>query len=314
MDHSTHTHAAAAAIDPVCGMTVDPAKSPHRHSHEQQTYHFCSAGCRGKFAADPDKYLHGARAEPAADAKNTVYTCPMHPEVRQVGPGSCPICGMALEPEAGGADDGGELADMMRRLWISTLLALPVVALDIGGHFGLWHLPGNISASCRVGAGNAGGAVGRLAVLRARRPVARHAQPQYVHADRHGHRRRLWLQHRGGACARAFSRARSTTSTAASRSISRPRPSSPCWCCSARCWSCARGLRPRARSARCSRSRPRPRGASRTTAAMRTWRSTTSPSATGCGFAPAKRFRSTATWSRADPRSTNRWSPAKRCR
>jgi Cu+-exporting ATPase len=146
VDHSTHTHAAAAAIDPVCGMTVDPAKSPHRHSHEQQTYHFCSAGCRGKFAADPDKYLHGTKAEPAADARNTVYTCPMHPEVRQVGPGSCPICGMALEPEAGGADDGGELADMTRRLWISTLLALPVVALDMGGHFGLWHLPGNISA------------------------------------------------------------------------------------------------------------------------------------------------------------------------
>ena len=127
-------------------MTVDPAKSPHRHSHAQKTYHFCSAGCRGKFAADPDKYLHGATAEPAADAKNTVYTCPMHPEVRQVGPGSCPICGMALEPEAGGADDGGELADMTRRLWISTLLALPVVALDMGGHFGLWHWPGNISA------------------------------------------------------------------------------------------------------------------------------------------------------------------------
>ena len=146
VDHSTHTHAAAATIDPVCGMTVDPAKSPHRHSHAQQTYHFCSAGCRGKFAADPDKYLHGTKAEPAADAKNTVYTCPMHPEVRQVGPGSCPICGMALEPEAGGADDGGELADMTRRLWISTLLALPVVALDMGGHFGLWHLPGNISA------------------------------------------------------------------------------------------------------------------------------------------------------------------------
>ena len=70
----------------------------------------------------------------------------MHPEIRQIGPGSCPICGMALEPEAGGADDGGELADMTRRLWISTLLALPVVALDMGGHFGLWHLPGHISA------------------------------------------------------------------------------------------------------------------------------------------------------------------------
>jgi Cu+-exporting ATPase len=147
VDHSTHNHAAATVIDPVCGMTVDPAKSPHRHSHAQKTYHFCSAGCRGKFAADPDKYLHGTKAQAAdASAAGTIFTCPMHPEVRQVGPGACPICGMALEPEAGGADDGGELADMTRRLWISTLLALPVVALDMGGHFGLWHLPGNISA------------------------------------------------------------------------------------------------------------------------------------------------------------------------
>jgi Cu+-exporting ATPase len=146
VNHSTHSHAAATAIDPVCGMTADPAKSPHRLSHAQKTYHFCSAGCRGKFAADPDKYLHGAAPDPAADTKNTIYTCPMHPEIRQVGPGACPICGMALEPEAGGADDGGELADMTRRLWISTLLALPVVALDMGGHFGLWHLPGHVSA------------------------------------------------------------------------------------------------------------------------------------------------------------------------
>ncbi len=147
MDHSTHSHAAAAAVDPVCGMTVDPAKSPYRLSHAQKTYHFCSAGCRGKFAADPDKYLRGAASGPAqAEPEGTIYTCPMHPEVRQVGPGSCPICGMALEPQAGGADDGGELADMTRRLWISTLLALPIVALDMGGHFGLLHLPGHISA------------------------------------------------------------------------------------------------------------------------------------------------------------------------
>ena len=147
MDHSTHNHAAATTIDPVCGMTVDPAKSPHRLSHAQKTYHFCSAGCRGKFAASPEKYLHGAAPGPAeALPEGTIYTCPMHPEIRQIGPGSCPICGMALEPEAGGTDDGGELADMTRRLWIATLLALPVVALDMGGHFGLLHLPGHISA------------------------------------------------------------------------------------------------------------------------------------------------------------------------
>ena len=148
MDHSTHSHAAGAAIDPVCGMTVDPDKSPHRHEYLHQTYHFCSAGCRAKFATDPGKYLDDAAAAPlphdvSADA---IYTCPMHPEVRQVGPGSCPICGMALEPELGGGDGGGELAEMARRFWISLALALPVVALDMGGHFGFVHLPYGVSS------------------------------------------------------------------------------------------------------------------------------------------------------------------------
>ncbi len=147
MDHSTHSHAGATAIDPVCGMKVDPEKSPHRHDYRHKTYHFCGAGCRGKFAADPVKYLDkgkAAAASPSAPA-DAIYTCPMHPEVRQVGPGSCPICGMALEPELGGEADGGELADMTRRFWISLVLALPVVALDMGGHFGLLHLPHGIS-------------------------------------------------------------------------------------------------------------------------------------------------------------------------
>jgi P-type Cu+ transporter len=146
MDHSTHSHAGATAIDPVCGMKVDPAKSPHRHDYRHKTYHFCGAGCRGKFAADPVKYLDKghAAASPSAPA-DAIYTCPMHPEVRQVGPGSCPICGMALEPELGGEADGGELADMTRRFWIALALALPVVALDMGGHFGLLHLPHGIS-------------------------------------------------------------------------------------------------------------------------------------------------------------------------
>jgi P-type Cu+ transporter len=146
VDHATHDHAAdGTVIDPVCGMTVDPAKSPHRHDYRHETFHFCSAGCRSKFAADPQKYLGDAKpvAEPAPEG--TVYTCPMHPEIRQVGPGSCPICGMALEPEAGGADDSGELKSMSRRFWIAAVLTLPIVALDMGGHFGLLHLPGNIS-------------------------------------------------------------------------------------------------------------------------------------------------------------------------
>ncbi|HWX83864.1 MAG TPA: heavy metal translocating P-type ATPase [Xanthobacteraceae bacterium] len=146
MDRSTHSRAAATAIDPVCGMTVDPATSPHRHVFAQRTYHFCSAGCRGKFAADPEKYLRGATAAAEASPAGTIYTCPMHPEIRQAGPGACPICGMALEPEAGGADDGGELADMTRRLWISALLTVPIVVLDMGGHFGLLPHPGAIAS------------------------------------------------------------------------------------------------------------------------------------------------------------------------
>ena len=96
----------------------------------------------------------------------------MHPEIRQIGPGACPICGMALEPEAGGAKDSGELADMTRRLWISTLLALPVVALDMGGHFGLWHLPGHISAFAELALTTPVVLWGGWPFFRARRPIA----------------------------------------------------------------------------------------------------------------------------------------------
>jgi Cu+-exporting ATPase len=139
VDHAVHSHSAGATgIDPVCGMKVDPATSPYRLAHRDHAYHFCSAGCRAKFAADPEKYVRGAGTGPAPEptAAGTLYTCPMHPEVRQIGPGSCPICGMALEPEAGGADEGRELADMTRRLWVSAVLASPAVVLDMAGHFG----------------------------------------------------------------------------------------------------------------------------------------------------------------------------------
>ncbi len=144
--HSAHAHgdhapgcsghgASVSVKDPVCGMTVDPAKSPHRHVHEGATYHFCSAGCRTKFADDPAKYLKPP-APPPAGAADVIYTCPMHPEVRQKGPGSCPLCGMALEPAAPSRDEAPnpELADMTRRFWIGGALALPVVALEMGGH------------------------------------------------------------------------------------------------------------------------------------------------------------------------------------
>ncbi len=123
--------------DPVCGMSVDPATSNHRMAQGGAMFHFCSAGCRGKFAAEPGRYL--ARREQRPDDPDATYTCPMHPEVRQTGPGNCPICGMALEPVAITAEAAAnpELADMRRRLWIGAPLAALLVALQMLGQPGL---------------------------------------------------------------------------------------------------------------------------------------------------------------------------------
>ncbi|MXP65296.1 heavy metal translocating P-type ATPase [Roseomonas sp. M0104] len=137
---------AAAVTDPVCGMKVDPATAKHRIEHGGTTFHFCSAGCRSKFEADPEKYLRLEQAEaPAPVRQGAIYTCPMHPEVRQQGPGNCPICGMALEPLEMTAEavPNQELADMTRRFWIGLALTLPVFLLEMGGHIpglGLHHL------------------------------------------------------------------------------------------------------------------------------------------------------------------------------
>ncbi|MDN5570667.1 MAG: heavy metal translocating P-type ATPase [Propionibacteriaceae bacterium] len=158
----------ATVLDPVCGMTVDPAATEHHATHDGVEHHFCSAGCREKFLADPDAYGagaadgsshghgdhghhgHGAHGhhghgdhgaavdthEAPAAGEAVEWTCPMHPEVRQDHPGSCPFCGMALEPVTLTADDGPspELADMTRRFWIALALTLPVFALEMGSH------------------------------------------------------------------------------------------------------------------------------------------------------------------------------------
>ncbi|WP_424138440.1 heavy metal translocating P-type ATPase [Roseomonas chloroacetimidivorans] len=123
--------------DPVCGMKVDPATSTHRLEHGGTTFHFCSAGCRSKFEADPEKYLRPKTAAQAVTApKGAIYTCPMHPQIRQQEPGNCPICGMALEPLEVTADaaPNHELADMTRRFWIGLALTVPVVILEMGAH------------------------------------------------------------------------------------------------------------------------------------------------------------------------------------
>lgn len=143
-EHHHHDHGSAPATglvhDPVCGMTVDPQTSVHRTDNDGQTYHFCSAHCRSRFEADPGQFADTAVTPPAPPAmsagESVEYTCPMHPEIRRSEPGSCPICGMALEPLLVTAETGPspELADMTRRFWIGLVLTAPVFALEMGVH------------------------------------------------------------------------------------------------------------------------------------------------------------------------------------
>ena len=132
-----------AVHDPVCGMTINPNTSRHRYEFKGQNYYFCSAGCRAKFTADPRKYLVGLQtSKTEAAPEGAIYTCPMHPQIRQLGPGSCPICGMALEPEVVSAEPARnpELVDMTRRFWVGLVLAIPVLALEMGGHITNLHM------------------------------------------------------------------------------------------------------------------------------------------------------------------------------
>jgi Cu+-exporting ATPase len=158
--HDAHGHENSPARDrvkdPACGMTVDPASAKHKAEYADTTYYFCSADCRAKFLADPARFatsaVENATAAPAVHdhrhqghdtpvaPPGTIYTCPMHPQIRQLGPGNCPICGMTLEPEIATAATGrsAELVDMTRRFWIGLALSVPVLALEMGGHL----LPG----------------------------------------------------------------------------------------------------------------------------------------------------------------------------
>ena len=164
----------AGAVDPVCGMTVNPSTAKFRAEHGGRTYYFCCGGCQAKFTADPERYLTAAgrskdrplqsaaqsntcrHATPwprvfrpaSASAHGVEYTCPMHPEVRQIGPGSCPMCGMALEPVVMTAEEPAneELADMTRRFRVSVALTVPLVLLAMSE-----MLPGGLGARRAAG-------------------------------------------------------------------------------------------------------------------------------------------------------------------
>ncbi len=145
MSHSCCSHGAAdiaaTVLDPVCGMHVDPAKTPHHFTHEGHDYAFCGARCRERFMQDPAKYLEPKKPEAPVPA-GTIYTCPMHPEVRQEGPGSCPKCGMALEPAMPSLDDDdGEVRALGRRLGLLAALTWPVLLVAMGPHLFGWMWP-----------------------------------------------------------------------------------------------------------------------------------------------------------------------------
>lgn len=156
-DKSTE-NMSSTVIDPVCGMNVDPQKTAHHATHDGETFHFCSARCREKFVASPATYLapkpeasacchgqhHGeTKSPPPAGDASAEYTCPMHPEILQIGPGSCPICGMALEPKrvTRQSQPNHELSDMTRRFWVAAILTLPLFMLDMSAHFFQGFIP-----------------------------------------------------------------------------------------------------------------------------------------------------------------------------
>ncbi len=289
--HTSRTMAAAkllplvqapGAIDPVCGMTVNPATAKFsrraRRAHVLLLLRRLSGQVHRRRrpvsvaagrSEDPPSTCasHAGRSEdlplrkqPAAT--DVEYTCPMHPEVRQMGPGSCPLCGMALEPVVMTAEEPAneELADMTRRFRVSVALTVPVVLLAMSEMLpgGVAHaVPPAVRAWITAGPGHAGRAVGRRAVLRARVAVDRQPQPEHVHADRARRGRGLPVQRGRDAGARRLPAVVPHAPTAAWPSTSRPPRSSSCSCSWARCSSCGRAARPARRFARCWAWRPK---------------------------------------------------------
>jgi Cu+-exporting ATPase len=126
------------ATDPVCSMSVDPATARHRAEHRGRQYFFCGPRCLERFTSAPEQFIGDAKPAAPIAAGKTQWTCPMHPQIARDGPGSCPICGMALEPMIPGADDGEnpELRDMTLRLWVGVALSVPLLTIAM-----LWHSP-----------------------------------------------------------------------------------------------------------------------------------------------------------------------------
>jgi YHS domain-containing protein len=178
-------------------MTISPADAAGHFEHKGHTYFFCAESCLEQFRADPERFLTGpAKGGPhVPKGEAAEWTCPMHPEVVRSEPGSCPICGMALEPRTITLDESNpELDDMTRRLLVSGALTVPTLLLAMSE-----LLPGDLAHTGMADeldtarTGHASRALGRLAVLRPRLAVDHQPQPQHVHADRTRRRRRLGL-------------------------------------------------------------------------------------------------------------------------
>ncbi|MGR3590820.1 MAG: heavy metal translocating P-type ATPase [Limimaricola soesokkakensis] len=144
MDHDCHAHAHhhdlpgdRTATDPVCGMSVDVETAKHVSEHEGETFYFCSAKCREKFGTRPEIFLDPALKAAPPEREDVIYTCPMHPEIEQIGPGSCPICGMALEPKGIPMTEGPseEYLDFRRRFVVGAVLTVPLAVIAMGRHF-----------------------------------------------------------------------------------------------------------------------------------------------------------------------------------
>lgn len=133
---SSSTSEARVVKDPVCGMRIDPATAKGGKSiYQRQDYFFCNPKCKTKFDQDPGHYVTPAKSQARPQATDAEYTCPMHPQIRQIGPGSCPICGMALEPVTAveGGEDTSEYESMLKRFWVSAILSVPLLFITMGG-------------------------------------------------------------------------------------------------------------------------------------------------------------------------------------